>query len=64
MTSHVEQQIAARIAVARRRAEEQRKRREELAAAREMGLGFRHAQRLRNFAEAALDNSSLAPSGA
>lgn len=48
MTSHIEQQIQARIA--RVRAEEERKRleREELAAARTVGVARRHAQRLRN----------------
>ncbi|MGW1808254.1 hypothetical protein [Streptomyces sp. NPDC002078] len=46
MTSHVEQQVAARIAAARQRAAEQRQRREELAEARQHGLAARHAQKL------------------
>lgn len=72
MTSHVEQQIAARIA--RVRAEEERKRleREELARRRATGLAKRHAQKLRRLAEKGrdlaptldLDNNTLAASGA
>lgn len=72
MTSHVEQQIAARIA--RVRAEEERKRREreELAAARAKGVARRHAAKLRQLAQRGLDlvppldlsNESFAASGA
>ncbi|MFH9938547.1 hypothetical protein ACH4OT_04390 [Streptomyces murinus] len=63
MTSHVEQQIAERIAAARAKAEQDKRRREELAAARKRGLGFRHAAKLRRMAEA-LSNESLSASGA
>ncbi|MFF7754371.1 hypothetical protein ACFZCP_35230 [Streptomyces sp. NPDC007971] len=48
MTSHVEQQIAARIAAARRKDAEDKRRRQELAEARQHGLAARHAQKLRN----------------
>jgi hypothetical protein len=48
MPSHVEEQIRARIAAARRKAEERQRQRAELAAARKAGLAHRHAQRLRN----------------
>lgn len=48
MPSHVEEQVQARIAAARRRAEERQQQRAELAAARTAGLAQRHAQRLRN----------------
>lgn len=71
MTSHVEQQIQARIA--RVRAEEERKRleREELARRRTAGLAKRHAQKLRRLAEKGsdlvptldLNNNTLAASG-
>ena len=50
-TSHVEQQIAARIAAARIRVQAARERREELSAARRRGLAARHANRLRRQAE-------------
>lgn len=46
MTSHVEQQIAARIARVRAEEERKRKQREELAAARAAGVARRHAQKL------------------
>lgn len=80
MTSHVEQQIAERIA--RVRAEEERKRqqRQELAEARRYGLEARRRAKLRNLARSqqdpavatdnvsaandSLDNQSLAASGA
>lgn len=72
MTSHVEQQIAARIA--RVRAEEERKRREreEWARRRKAGVAKRNARKLRLLAERGLDlappvnldNSSFAASGA
>ena len=50
-TSHVEQQIAARIAAASIRVQAARERREELSAARRRGLAARHANRLRRQAE-------------
>lgn len=46
MTSYVEQQIAARIAEARRKAAEKKRRREELAEARRYGLEARKRQKL------------------
>lgn len=61
--SHVEAEVARRIAAARRKAEEDKRRRAELAAARERGLGFRHAAKLRRLAESVFDNSSPAASG-
>ncbi|MGV9275973.1 hypothetical protein [Streptomyces griseosporeus] len=48
MTSHVEQQVQARIAAARAKADADRQRRQELADARQRGLAARHAQKLRN----------------
>lgn len=48
MTSHVEQQVQARIAAARRRTEDMRRQRAELAAARQRGLAQRHAAKLRH----------------
>ncbi|TXJ80678.1 hypothetical protein E2C11_11055 [Streptomyces lavendulae] len=63
MTSHVEQQIAARIAAARARDEQDKRRREELAAARKKGLGYRHAAKLRRLAEA-ISNETLSASSA
>ncbi|WP_381562905.1 hypothetical protein [Streptomyces eurythermus] len=56
MTSHVEQQVQARIAEARQRAAEQKRRRQELAEARQHGLAARHAQRLANRARRPLTN--------
>lgn len=50
-TSHVEQQITARIQAARRRTEDMRRQRAELAAARKAGLARRHAAKLRHLAE-------------
>ncbi|MFD8739400.1 hypothetical protein ACFV06_31440 [Streptomyces sp. NPDC059618] len=64
MTSHVEQQVAARIAAARARVEAEKQRRAELAAARHRGIAARHATKLRNLAESALDNATWAASGA
>lgn len=67
--SHVEQQVAARIAAAKRRAEEQQRVRGELAAARAAGLVARHRRKLKHFAERGLalapliDNSTPAVSG-
>ncbi|MER7927037.1 hypothetical protein ABTY96_28425 [Streptomyces sp. NPDC096057] len=59
MTSHVEQQIAARIA--RARAEEERKRqvRAEFAKARARGLAARHGRKLRQLAERGFDLAPL-----
>lgn len=51
-TSHVEQQIAARIAAARIRVAAAKERRASLAAARKAGLAHRHARKLRNLADA------------
>lgn len=62
MTSHVEQQVAARIAAAKRKAEERQRRRAELAAARKAGLAKRNARRLFNLAQSALDNTTPAAS--
>ncbi|MFD9651732.1 hypothetical protein [Streptomyces mirabilis] len=53
MTSHVEQQIQARIARVRAEQERKRQQRAELAAARTAGLARRHAQKLRNLRGAA-----------
>lgn len=47
MTSHVEQQVQARIAAARQKAETDKRRRRELAEARQHGLAARHAEKLR-----------------
>ncbi|SBT91381.1 hypothetical protein GA0115233_103013 [Streptomyces sp. DI166] len=51
-TSHVEQQVQARIAAARIKVQAARERREELSAARRRGLAARHANKLRRLAEA------------
>lgn len=51
-TSHVEQQVQARIAAAKVRVQAAKKRSDDLAAARRRGLARRHAQKLRNQAEA------------
>ncbi|MEU8752025.1 hypothetical protein AB0C88_16180 [Streptomyces chartreusis] len=50
-TSHVEQQIAARIAAARVKVQAAQQRRDELSAARRRGLAARHANKLRRLAE-------------
>ncbi|WP_055712621.1 hypothetical protein [Streptomyces torulosus] len=63
MTSHVEEQIAARIAAAKRKVEQEKRRRAELAAARRAGLARRHAAKLARVAEA-VENTSWAASGA
>ncbi|MBP2581638.1 hypothetical protein J3A78_002116 [Streptomyces sp. PvR006] len=47
--SHVEQQVAARIAAAKAKAQQQKRRREELAAARHRGLQTRHATKMRRW---------------
>ncbi|MFD0117664.1 hypothetical protein ACFVZL_19890 [Streptomyces sp. NPDC058320] len=49
MASHVEEQIAARIAEARRKAEAKKRRRAELAEARTHGLASRHAAKMRRW---------------
>lgn len=51
MTSHVEQQIQARIAAARAKVQAAQQRRDDLAAARRRGLAHRHAAKLRRLAE-------------
>ncbi|MET7983013.1 hypothetical protein [Streptomyces sp. NPDC005281] len=51
-TSHVEQQVQARIAAARARIQAAKERRDSLAQARRRGLAHRHARKLRNLAEA------------
>jgi hypothetical protein len=51
-TSHVEQQIQARIAAAKIRVQAAKQRRDELTAARRRGLAARHANKLRRQAEA------------
>lgn len=43
MTSHVEEQVQARIAAAKAKAQQQKRKREELAEARAAGLRARHA---------------------
>lgn len=50
-TSHVEQQIAARIAAVKIRVAAAKERRDDLTAARRRGLAHRHARKLRNLAE-------------
>lgn len=51
-TSHVEQQVQARIAAAKVRVQAAKERRDELGAARRRGLAARHAAKLRHLAEA------------
>lgn len=51
-TSHVEQQVQARIAAARIKVQAAKQRRDELSAARRRGLAARHANKLRRLAEA------------
>ncbi|MFC8201338.1 hypothetical protein ACFUTV_38975 [Streptomyces sp. NPDC057298] len=50
-TSHVEQQVQARIAAARIKVQAAKERRDDLAAARRRGLAHRHARKLQNLAE-------------
>ncbi|GAB2922867.1 hypothetical protein [Streptomyces heilongjiangensis] len=57
-TSHVEQQIQARIAAAKIRVAAAKERRDDLAAARKRGLAHRHARRLRNLAQAQQDHTT------
>lgn len=61
MSSHVENQVQARIEAARRREAEQKRQREELAAVRRAGLARRHAQKLRNLAATAIPGSQENP---
>lgn len=51
-SSHVEQQIQARIAAARIKVAAAKERRDDLAAARRRGLAHRHARKLKALAEA------------
>ena len=51
VTSHVEQQVAARIAAARARREQRRQQRAELNEARTHGLEARHATKMRRWAD-------------
>jgi hypothetical protein len=51
-TSHVEQQVQARIAAARVKVAAAKERRAGLAEARRAGLAHRHARKLKNLAEA------------
>ena len=51
-TSHVEQQVQARIQAARVKVQAAKQRSEDLHAARQRGLARRHAQKLRSQAEA------------
>lgn len=51
-TSHVEQQVQARIAAARVKVQAAKERRTSLAEARRAGLARRHAAKLRRLAEA------------
>lgn len=51
-TSHVEQQVQARIAAARIKVQAAKERRASLAEARRAGLARRHAAKLRRLAEA------------
>jgi hypothetical protein len=50
-TSHVEQQVQARIAAARVKVQAAQRQRDELGAARRRGLAARHANKLRQLAE-------------
>lgn len=49
MTSHVDEQIAARIAAAKAKRAKRRQQREELDDAREHGLQARHTAKLRRW---------------
>jgi hypothetical protein len=57
-TSHVEQQIAARIQAAKIRVQAAKERRDDLTAARKRGLAHRHARKLRNLADAERDDTT------
>ncbi|MEV4865630.1 hypothetical protein [Streptomyces ossamyceticus] len=60
-TSHVEQQVQARIAAARIKVQAAKERRDDLAAARRRGLAHRHARKLRNLAEQEQQAAEQAP---
>ncbi|WP_171908357.1 hypothetical protein [Streptomyces niveus] len=49
MTSHVDEQVAARIAEARRKIEQKKRRRAELAERRQYGLQARHVAKMRRW---------------
>jgi hypothetical protein len=49
MTSHVEQQVAARIAAARAKAAQKRRQRAEFLERRRYGLEARHAAKMRRW---------------
>lgn len=51
MTSHVEQQIQARIAAARAKRQQQRAERQEFTEARDHGLEARHTAKMRRWAD-------------
>lgn len=59
MASHVEEQIAARIAAAKARRADRRQQRAELDEAREYGLEARHTAKMRRWAEE--DDTTVAP---
>lgn len=50
-SSHVEQQVQARIAAARAKVQGAKQQRDELGAARRRGLAARHANKLRHLGE-------------
>ncbi|MET9494296.1 hypothetical protein [Streptomyces sp. NPDC006552] len=51
MTSHVEQQIAARVAQAKAKRQQRRQQREEFADNRARGLQARHTAKMRRWAD-------------
>ncbi|MFE7108371.1 hypothetical protein ACFU98_47345 [Streptomyces sp. NPDC057575] len=53
MSSHVEEQVQARIAEARRKDEQKKRRRAELAERRRYGLQARHAAKMRRWSQEA-----------
>lgn len=55
---NVDDIVAAKIAAAAARAEANKRRRATLAAARQRGLGFRHAQKLRNLGRVDIDTTA------
>jgi hypothetical protein len=54
---NVDDVVAEKIAAARARAEAAKRRRATLAAARQRGLGFRHAAKLRNLSVGQTDGT-------
>lgn len=60
---NVDDVVAAKIAAARVKAEREQQQRAELAAARRRGLAARHARKLLNLAQSAMNNTSPAASG-